>query len=214
MPVCHIISSTFDEVSHAIKRKSCGQNKKKPADPPARISPVPSPVSCPIVSDDVQLRLQISNLKSLDIIHDAPYSNSLIFSNDSSVFYQNPVLMITRFATNAHESYHGASKNYPDPATVELRFRPRPQSNTIHPVEFKRFKLVVEVPESPGFFTNHHGTARIRADVSTLRLMPMHHDLINRVNRSSTVATIVNVNILPEKYHENSTRISLHIKKV
>ena len=45
-----------------------------------------------------------------------------------------------------------------------------------------RRSLVVEVPESPGFFTNHHGTTRTRADVSTvlLRLMPMHHDLINR----------------------------------
>ena len=45
-----------------------------------------------------------------------------------------------------------------------------------------RRSLVVEVPESPGFFTNHHGTTRTPADVSTvlLRLMPMHHDLINR----------------------------------
>ena len=40
----------------------------------------------------------------------------------------------------------------------------------------------MEVPELPGFFTNHPGTTRTRADVSTvrLRLMPMHHDLINR----------------------------------
>ena len=33
--------------------------------------PVPSPVSCPVVSDDVHFKLNISNLKSLDIIHDA-----------------------------------------------------------------------------------------------------------------------------------------------
>ena len=33
-------------------------------------------------------------------------------------------------------------RNDPDPATVELRFRPRPQSNTIHPDEFKWFKHV------------------------------------------------------------------------
>ena len=40
----------------------------------------------------------------------------------------------------------------------------------------------MEVPESPGFFTNHHGTTRIGADVSMvlLRLMPTHHDLINQ----------------------------------
>ena len=87
---------------------------------------------------------------------------------------------------NDHEYYHGATRNDPDPATVELRFRPRPQSNTIHPDEFKQFKtrrsLVVEVAESPGVFTNHHGTTRIHADLSAvlLRLMPMHHDLINR----------------------------------
>ena len=106
--------------------------------------------------------------------------------------YQNLVSVITRFATNAHEHprtptndndyYHGTTRNDPDLPTVELRLRPRPQSNTIHPDEFKRFKLVVEVAESPGVFTNHHGATRIRADVSMvlLRLMPMHHDLINR----------------------------------
>ena len=61
-------------------------------------------------------------------------------------------------------------RNDPDPVTVELRFRPSPQSNTIHPDKFKRFKLVVALsldPESLGFFTNHHGTTRIRADVTT-----------------------------------------------
>ena len=74
----NIISSTFDGVSHAIKNKSC-----------CKISPVPSPVTCPVVSDDVQFKLQISNLKSLDIIHDAFHSNSLlkmIFSNATSLF--------------------------------------------------------------------------------------------------------------------------------
>ena len=74
----NIISSTFDGVSHAIKKKSC-----------CKIGPVPSPVSCPVVSDDVQFKLQISNLKSLDIIHDAFHSNSLlkmIFSIAISLF--------------------------------------------------------------------------------------------------------------------------------
>ena len=76
----------------------------------------------------------------------------MIFSNDTSVFIpescvsDNPIrYKRTRTPTNDHEyyMYHGATRNDPDPATVELRFRPRPQSNTIHPDEFKRFKLVV-----------------------------------------------------------------------
>ena len=65
-----IISSIFDEVSHAIKKKNAVKSQHSP-DPRARLSPVPSPVSCPVVSDDVQFKLQTSNLKSLDIIHDA-----------------------------------------------------------------------------------------------------------------------------------------------
>ena len=53
----------------------------------------------------------------------------------------------------------------------------------------------MEVPESPRFFKNHQGTSTIHADVSTvrLRIMPMHPDLINPGNLSSTVAKIVNV---------------------
>ena len=65
-----IISSTFDEVSRAIKKKSCSKIKTV-TEPMGRLSPVPSPMPCQVVSDDVQFKLQISNLKSLDIIHDA-----------------------------------------------------------------------------------------------------------------------------------------------
>ena len=82
--------------------------------------------------------------------------------------YQNLVSVITRFATNAHERprtptndheyYHGTTRNDPDPATVELRFRPRPQSNTIHPDEFKRFKLVVALSWR---LPNHQESSRI-----------------------------------------------------
>ena len=36
-----------------------------------------------------------------------------------------------------------ATKNEPDAATVELRFRPHPQSTTFRPECFKRFKTVV-----------------------------------------------------------------------
>ena len=41
---------------------------------------------------------------------------------------------------------------------------------------------VVEVPESPRFFSNYYSTTTIHADVSTvlLRIIPMHHDLIKR----------------------------------
>ena len=46
------ISLIFDKVSHAIKKKRSGKIKTVP-DPPARLSPVPSPVSCPVVSDEV-----------------------------------------------------------------------------------------------------------------------------------------------------------------
>ena len=38
----------------------------------------------------------------------------------------------SRTLKNGHDSTHGAAKNEPDPATVALRFRPRPQSTTIH----------------------------------------------------------------------------------
>ena len=80
----HIV--IFEEVSHAIKKESCDKIKKSP-DPLDRLGPVQSPVSCPVVSDDVKFKL--SNLKSLDIIHDTLHSNSLlkmIFSTDTSVF--------------------------------------------------------------------------------------------------------------------------------
>ena len=98
---------------------------------------------------------------------------------------------------NDDEYYHGATRNDPNPATVELRSRPRPQSNTIHPDKFKRFKLVVALSS---MFLNHHDSSRITTvqlrftrvhhDGSTalLRIIPMHPDLTNRVNRSSAVA--------------------------
>ena len=38
----------------------------------------------------------------------------------------------SRTPKNGHDSTHGAAKNEPDPATVELRLRPCPQSTTIH----------------------------------------------------------------------------------
>ena len=69
-----------------------------------------------------------------------------------------------RFTPNAqewprfHPRMHGATKIEPDSATVELRFRPRPQFTTIHPECFKRFKIVLALSwrfpicqESPRF---------------------------------------------------------------
>ena len=38
----------------------------------------------------------------------------------------------SRTLKNGHDSTHGATKIKPDSATVELRFRPRPQTTTIH----------------------------------------------------------------------------------
>ena len=47
----------------------------------------------------------------------------------------------SRTLKNGHDSIHGATKNEPDSATVELRFRPRPQSTTIHPECLNGLKL-------------------------------------------------------------------------
>ena len=68
----------------------------------------------------------------------------MIFSNNTSVFISeycvsdNPIRYERpRTPTNDHEYYQDTTRNDPDPATVELRLRPRPQSSTIHPDEFK-----------------------------------------------------------------------------
>ena len=47
----------------------------------------------------------------------------------------------SRMLKNGHDSIHGATKNEPDSATVALRFRPRPQSTTIHPNVLNGLKL-------------------------------------------------------------------------
>ena len=75
----------------------------------------------------------------------------------------------SRTLKNGHDSTHGAAKNEPDPATVKLRFRPRPQSTTIHPESFKRFKIVVLA--LPGRFPNRQDSPRIITVL--LRFMPM-----------------------------------------
>ena len=94
----------------------------------------------------VQFKPQISNLKSLDVIHDALHLNwllEMIFSNDTFVFIpescgnDNPIRHEhPRTHTNDHWYYHSVTRNDPDPAMVELRFRPRPQSKPPHPDEF------------------------------------------------------------------------------
>ena len=60
---------------------------------------------------------------------------------------------------------YGAATNEPDAATVELRFRPRPQSTTIHPECFKRFKIVVALS------ANRQDSSRITTVL--LRFTPM-----------------------------------------
>ena len=68
----------------------------------------------------------------------------------------HPDLYRTR--TNYHEYTYGATRNEPDSATVELRFRSRTQSTTIRPECFKRFKIVVALSWR---FPNHHDSSRI-----------------------------------------------------
>ena len=71
--IWHKISLSLQSLTKSVmplRRKAAVKSQQSP-DPRARLSPVPSPVSCPVVSDDVQFKLQISNLNSLDIIHDA-----------------------------------------------------------------------------------------------------------------------------------------------
>ena len=63
------------------------------------------------------------------------------------------------------------TRNDPDPTTVELRSRPRLQSNTIHPDKFKRFKLVTALSSR---FPNHYYSSRIITVLLRLRLV--HHD--------------------------------------
>ena len=69
----HQISLSLRPLTKSVmpsKSKAAAKSKQSP-DPLARLSPVPSPVKSPVVSDDIQFNLKISNLKSLDIIHDA-----------------------------------------------------------------------------------------------------------------------------------------------
>ena len=177
-----IISSPLTKSVMPSKRNAAAKLKQS-LDPLARLSPVPSPVSCQVISDDVQFKLQISNLKSLAIKHDALHYNSLlkmIFSTDTSVFIpesfvsDNPIRYERpRMSTNDHEYYHDTTRNDPDPATVELRFRPRPQSNTIHTDEFKRFKLVVALSWR---FSNHQDSSRITTVLLGLAPLRCYYD--------------------------------------
>ena len=47
----------------------------------------------------------------------------------------------TRLSTNDNEFYDGASRNNPNFATVELRFRPRLQSTLFTPAVLKDLQL-------------------------------------------------------------------------
>ena len=91
--------------------------------------------------------------------------------------------VIPRFIPNTHEwprLHLPHLKNEPGAATVELRFRPRPQSITIQPECFKRFKTAVAC----------RGGSRITKilldllqqyydSTVLLRIIQMHHYLIN-----------------------------------
>ena len=95
----------------------------------------------------------------------------MIFSNDTSVFIPESCVNLPQTPRNDHEYYHGTTKNDPDTATVELWFRPRPQSNTIRPHEFKQFKLVVALSWR---FLNHKDSSWIT--MVLLGLVPNHAD--------------------------------------
>ena len=56
--------------------------------------------------------------------------------SDTQIYPDTP-----RTLKNGHDSTHGATKIEPDSATVELRFRPRPQSTMIHPNDLNGLKL-------------------------------------------------------------------------
>ena len=90
--------------------------------------------------------------------HDASkicYSGSMVQAGSTTTFSSCCILdesewigmsVIPRFIPNAHEwpRLHLPHLEYePDAATVELRFRPRPQSNTIQSECLKRFKTAV-----------------------------------------------------------------------
>ena len=90
--------------------------------------------------------------------HDASkirYSASMVQAGSATPFSLCCILdesdwiamsLIPRFIPNAHEwpRLHLPRLKYePGAATVELRFRPRPQSTTIQPEYFKRFKTAV-----------------------------------------------------------------------
>ena len=91
-------------------------------------------------------------------IHLKKVNNLYVFIQESCVS-DNPIRHERpRTPMNDREYYHGTTRNDPDPATVELRFRPRQQPNTINPDEFKRFKLVVALLWR---FPYHQGSSRI-----------------------------------------------------
>ena len=90
--------------------------------------------------------------------HDASkirYSASMVQAGSATTFSSCCILdesewigisVIPRFIPNAHEwqRLHLPHLKYePGATTVELRFRPRPQSNTIQPECVKRFKTAV-----------------------------------------------------------------------
>ena len=83
--------------------------------------------------------------------------------SDTQIHHDSP-----RTLNNGNDSTHGATKIDPDSATVELRFGPRPQSTTIHPECFKRFKIVVALSWR---FPNRQDSSRITTVL--VRFMPM-----------------------------------------
>ena len=132
--------------------------------------------------------------------HDASkirYSASMVQAGSATTFSSCCILdelewigmsVIPRFILNAHEwpRLHLPHLKYePGAATVELRFRPRPQSTTIQPECFKRFKTAVarrggsRITKILLQLLQYYYDSR-RCSKVLLRIIPMHHDLIIR----------------------------------
>ena len=91
-----------------------------------------------------------------------PTPPRLVFVMNRGKSVRIGVSVISRFTprmpTNDHKYIYGATTNEPDSATVELRYRPRPQFTTVRTECFKRLKIVVALSWR---FMNHQDYLRI-----------------------------------------------------
>ena len=71
------------------------------------------------------------------LLHDITIGQSYCVRDESGLIRgESWCQLIPRIPKNDDEYYHCATRNDPDPETVELRILPRPQTNTIHHDKF------------------------------------------------------------------------------